>query len=1610
MRDFVVPYKPEELLAQPTDDRLWASNLPDVENWNPEEAEEAMNAITRRVLKTQGRDLAEDKSFSLVFAVLQAWPRIEEGLHARVSELLTDALQRLSADALRLKKAEKEAKGNLTTKQKAAAQKEVTEVRTATKVAVFYLRLGIEKMFKGDVGLRKRRKNAAQSEERERQEEEAKERMKVLERQRCALLTATYESIGKGAMPWLWADDKPAWQQVAEKVSDAGFLALDCEQALKHKESRTLALRCIVEPLLQEGHDHSNILLATVSKLTHSLRGHELAAPFAADCVALAHNTPLPRTLLVELTQLCTGAELASQGAFQRSLGQFISGLADRLPHVVLANISVLLELLNVDCYPLRSAIVESIGSLLTAEGRPLPKGAHCGRRVAAPAGEDGEEAAEGSGEVDVASGGGVDSEGCFRIANATKKDLLDTLLTRSTDKTVWVRVATLRVLDKLVTSQKAMPKELWPKVLQIGTKRMQDSACSARKAALSLVHGLIKLHPYGPTLKGTGDERAKTEQILLYIHDRKKALEAEAQMEELKEAEDMLAKARGDAGADSEEEVEGAEAEEAPELPTSQPEQVMKRRRLGKKTNAGDTTMEYEVDRALAADAEEGEATHDKRIREVKSLENMESCYTDRWKFIELLDMTEARLRGLLISRTASDVTEAIGVVVELKRRGLPAAARAFNQILSLVWSKHPQVKDAAVEAFFSMHLEGKSGAEAVHSLLEMYQAGCETGGWTYTHLSSVAELIEQAAQQQRIEPAGAVHELCRVMQGPACPNALRTLIALCAADSKEVSKALPQFVQFFGPKGTSLAIEPSERLDRSRLLSQMLLRLNGCMKPQLSADSAEFACIWQLCEQTIMVLFEVFRKGDIPPEWFGALQAVMDLSFELSAVATEKSPAGVGCPDKHWERILEAMMSVVLKKTQLQSAPTSTGKLDTALADDKDGNATPNGDEEPADDAEGDHQLIQADENRNADVKASATQLSALIFLAGHFALRMVIYMEQTQALIKKKRMATEDARLAAAREQKKEKKQVDATKKGKKGKKDEAADGEKSEDEAAGMGMAGQEEREAEHFAEMIETRLLYNSKSTLSRCRPLILKGLCDAQQRTNPVVRRVAAISLCKYMAVSKRFCQEHLQLLFSVLFPNKKTSLLAGNADEAENAARDSATQGNGATSALMEDITLRQSLLIAVGDLLFRHPNVVEPWMDRLYNALGAPPTNVSEDEKAKAIDLRLIAFLVLTHLVLNDMMKPRAVFLTRALWLTASPHEGTARVARILFQELSKRSNAVIYNLMPQIIGELADQKEGSREKESTSSAEDRVSWVMQFIEKEKHIEGLIEKLSARLELASDIKGMGKDGIKMKEGDAEEGEDAEDAEEGESNLPQVLGAEGALETVSCLAHALGNMNYSDRCIVRLHDVIVIRKGLNTAISYHQVVRDCLLGVVEKSRKPKVGAKGAADGAAEAAPAEAAEGGGAGKFGAAAAKAVDEIEQVINKLIAKKGKTDDEDMGQAEGASEAIPTPQARAVLPVQEKKGKDKKRKAEDGEAEPGFDEAKGGRGRARKAAPAEPASSLGDRMMAAPAPTAPAVERVKSGGEELRAALQAQKLAKKAKGKGKGKPARA
>lgn len=59
---------------------------------------------------------------------------------------------------------------------------------------------------------------------------------------------------------------------------------------------------------------------------------------------------------------------------------------------------------------------------------------------------------------------------------------------------------------------------------------------------------------------------------------------------------------------------------------------------------------------------------------------------------------------------------------------------------------------------------------------------------------------------------------------------------------------------------------------------------------------------------------------------------------------------------------------------------------------------------------------------------------------------------------------------------------------------------------------------------------------------------------------------------------------------------------------------------------------TVRSNCTIALGDLTVRFPNLLEPWTENMYARLRDPSVSVRKN-----------AVLVLSHLILNDMMKVR-------------------------------------------------------------------------------------------------------------------------------------------------------------------------------------------------------------------------------------------------------------------------------------------------------------------------------------------------------------------------------
>ena len=146
--------------------------------------------------------------------------------------------------------------------------------------------------------------------------------------------------------------------------------------------------------------------------------------------------------------------------------------------------------------------------------------------------------------------------------------------------------------------------------------------------------------------------------------------------------------------------------------------------------------------------------------------------------------------------------------------------------------------------------------------------------------------------------------------------------------------------------------------------------------------------------------------------------------------------------------------------------------------------------------------------------------------------------------------------------------------------------------------------------EEIREMAEAEIL-SSMNLIGRFSDVIVK-LCGTAYREKksgeevctqlpPNVREVAVLALCKLMATSGEFCEPNLRLLFTIL-------------------KKDPSPQ-------------IRANIIIALGDLFFRFPNMLEPWSSHFFDRLTDHDLTV-----------RKHTLMALTHLILNDMVKVRA------------------------------------------------------------------------------------------------------------------------------------------------------------------------------------------------------------------------------------------------------------------------------------------------------------------------------------------------------------------------------
>nr|CAB3455214.1 unnamed protein product [Digitaria exilis] len=244
-------------------------------------------------------------------------------------------------------------------------------------------------------------------------------------------------------------------------------------------------------------------------------------------------------------------------------------------------------------------------------------------------------------------------------------------------------------------------------------------------------------------------------------------------------------------------------------------------------------------------------------------------------------------------------------------------------------------------------------------------------------------------------------------------------------------------------------------------------------------------------------------------------------------------------------------------------------------------------------------------------------------------------------------------------------------------------------------AELGLGATIDIAIESLAERAEKEIVCCSseKNLIGHCGPFLSK-LCRnlALLQKFPELQASAMLALCRLMIIDAEFCEANLQILFTV----------------AESAPSD----------------IVRSNCTIALGDLVVRFPNLLEPWTEYIYARLRDPSASVRKN-----------AVLVISHLILNDMMKVKG-FINEMAVRIEDQDDRISSLAKLFFHELSKKGSNPIYNLLPDILGRLCNQHLN----------EETFCNIMQFlissIKKDKQMEALVDKLCNRFAGVNDVR----------------------------------------------------------------------------------------------------------------------------------------------------------------------------------------------------------------------------------------------------------------------------
>jgi len=1059
----------------------------------------------------------------------------------------------------------------------------------------------------------------------------------------------------------------------------AAFLVLEKATGARDKNSRQYVHRLVslIVQRFPEGNHIDDITTSTV----HQVRKSEAAGVAIAELMQVLvteyKETRLVGEVIREIAHL-DFKTVAQDAEGAKSLSSFVCELSERVPAVVLTKLSLLTEHLGGESYQMRNGVVYAVGRLL--------------HLVLAEAGEQGA---------------------------AVRESLLQLLIDRIRDINGFTRAKVLQTWSYLC-EHKALPVRLWPQITSIAIGRLEDKTAIVRKNAIQLLTILLQWNPFGSALLVV-KFRAKVEDLERSLAEQEAAV---------REAISAMQTERGGA----------ALATQATR-------------------NASNSDEDEEDMQGLITQVPEiNQEINSPKLVELRKDLMIQQLGMD---FIIMMQHAMPIASAMLASKTSGDVTEIMELFVTAHKFRLENVDEGVRKMLMLVWSKEAGIKESVLDAFKRIYLDVSLGQSinglAIPEELMRKQEGLLiasnlislVSGANLGEMTSLEELVTEMVRKGAISPyviqawwdifalkvRGSVREHSRnaiillSMAANADPSMVRSNLNLLVSvgfgprsqDDEIIAKYTCMCLQKLaktGSKSVDSKLPSNHPIFRklAKLINGSSLRLGGWFPAAEQAINAIYClnmCPEDLCSDVIKSMADVaFHKptetaSQPLPQTSPTQELAPATGQESSEAATTSVIAMADSDGQAISQSQEVNSSQPESSTAGSQDSIAASSQDSSQASQQDARMTIQPDTSTASPPESSPVLEQetnaSSQGSSQMSKATSAALSRLFFVLGHVALKHLVYMEEVANNIKKRREGGKESipepPPAVEDSSNDESDDDDGGKKKKKGAKskgkkesDEPQSSQKpapSIEEDLGI-VAGVADAEEEALREIVERELV--GKSLLGAFGPIIAR-VCEQPRRfSDPTLKASAALALCKFMCVSSEFCDKYLQLLFSLLKDAKE----AGT----------------------------RANIMIALGDIAFRFPNLVEPWTEHVYARL-----------RDSDIRVRKNALMVLTHLILNDMIKVKGQISEMAVCLE-DPEKRISDLAHLFFHELAHKGNSPVYNLLPDLVGRLSADPSVTPE-----AFRNIMKYVMGFIEKDKQVESMYDKLCNRFATTEDV-----------------------------------------------------------------------------------------------------------------------------------------------------------------------------------------------------------------------------------------------------------------------------